>query len=142
MRLSNDRGRCSTASVFTMYDAEDNGNEDQSGHGRERQPADDRAPERRVLLAAFAQAQGHRRHADDHGERGHQYRSKAHEAGLERRRDRVAKRMHMIAPVSAGTDSVVPVANSSHTMPASAAGSAVMMTNGSLHDWKLTTISR
>ena len=54
----------------------------------------------------------------------------------------VATPMHMIAPVSAGTDSVVPVANSIHTMPASAAGSAVMMTKGSLQDWKLTTISR
>ena len=54
----------------------------------------------------------------------------------------VATPMHMIAPVSAGTDSVVPVANSIQTMPASAAGSAVMMTNGSLQDWKLTTISR
>jgi len=31
-------------------------------------------------------------------------------------------------------DSVVPVANNIHTMPARAAGSAVMMTNGSLHD--------
>jgi hypothetical protein len=50
--------------------------------------------------------------------------------------------MHMIAPVSAGTDSVVCVANSIQTMPASAAGSAVMMTNGSSQDWKLTTISR
>ena len=38
--------------------------------------------------------------------------------------------MHMMAPVSAGTDSVVSVANSIQTMPASAAGSAVMMTNG------------
>ena len=54
----------------------------------------------------------------------------------------VATPMHMMAPVSAGTDSVVPVANSIHTMPASAAGSAVMMTNGSLQDWKFTTISR
>ena len=50
--------------------------------------------------------------------------------------------MHMMAPVSAGTESVVSVANSIHTMPASAAGSAVMMTKGSLHDWKFTTISR
>ena len=54
----------------------------------------------------------------------------------------VATPMHMIAPVSAGTDSVVPVTNSIQTMPASAAGSAVMMTNGSSHDWKFTTISR
>ena len=42
----------------------------------------------------------------------------------------VATPMHMIAPVSAGTDSVVCVANSIQMMPASAAGSAVMMTNG------------
>ena len=54
----------------------------------------------------------------------------------------VATPMHMIAPVSAGTDSVVCVTNSIQTMPASAAGRAVMMTNGSSQDWKLTTISR
>ena len=54
----------------------------------------------------------------------------------------VATPMHMIAPVSAGTDSVVPVANSIQTMPASAAGRAVMITNGSSQDWKFTTISR
>ncbi len=50
--------------------------------------------------------------------------------------------MHMIAPVSAGTDSVVWVVNSIQTMPASAAGSAVMITNGSDQDWKFTTIRR
>jgi len=50
--------------------------------------------------------------------------------------------MHMMAPVSAGTDRVVLVANSIHTMPASAAGSAVMMMKGSLQDWKFTTINR
>ena len=44
--------------------------------------------------------------------------------------------------IKAGTDSVVCVANSIQTMPASAAGSAVMITNGSAQDWKLTTISR
>ena len=43
----------------------------------------------------------------------------------------VATPMVMIAPVSAGTDSVVPVMNSIQPMPASAAGSAVMMMNGS-----------
>ena len=50
--------------------------------------------------------------------------------------------MHMMAPVKAGTESVVWVVNSIQTMPASAAGSAVMITNGSDHDWKFTTISR
>ena len=54
----------------------------------------------------------------------------------------VAMPMHMMAPVSAGTDSVVPVMNSIQTMPASAAGSAVMMMKGSSQDWKLTTITR
>src|SRR6202035_2589239 len=50
--------------------------------------------------------------------------------------------MHMIAPVSAGTDSVVWVENSIQTMPARAAGSAVMITNGSDHDWNVETIRR
>ena len=54
----------------------------------------------------------------------------------------VATPMHMIAPVSAGTESVVPVANRIQTMPARAVGSAMMMTNGSAQDWKLTTIRR
>ncbi len=50
--------------------------------------------------------------------------------------------MHMIAPISAGTLTGVRLRNSIQTMPASAAGSAVMMMNGSRQDWKLTTISR
>ncbi len=54
----------------------------------------------------------------------------------------VATPMHMIAPVSAGTESVVWVANSIQTMPAKAAGRAVMMTNGSVQDWKFTTMTR
>ena len=54
----------------------------------------------------------------------------------------VATPMVMIAPVSAGTLSVVPVMNSIQAMPPSAAGSAMMMMKASVHDWKLTTISR
>ena len=54
----------------------------------------------------------------------------------------VATPIVMIAPVSAGTDSVVPVMKSIQAMPASAAGSAAMMMTASIHDWKLTTISR
>ena len=41
-------------------------------------------PKRRVLLAAFAQAQRHRHHADDHGQRRHQHRAKTRVAGLQR----------------------------------------------------------
>ncbi|OIQ63028.1 hypothetical protein GALL_554360 [mine drainage metagenome] len=54
----------------------------------------------------------------------------------------VAVPMHMIAPVKAGTDNVVSVRNSDHTIPAKAPGSAVMMMNGSSQDWKLTTMIR
>ena len=54
----------------------------------------------------------------------------------------VAVPMHMIAPVSAGTDSVVCVRNRIQAIPPKAAGSAVMMMNGSSQDWKLTTITR
>ena len=54
----------------------------------------------------------------------------------------VATPMHMIDPVSAGTLIVVWVTKSIQTIPASAAGSAEMMMNGSSQDWKFTTISR
>jgi len=54
----------------------------------------------------------------------------------------VATPMHMIAPIKAGTLSVVPDRNNIQTIPASAPGSAVMMMNGSVQDWKLTTMSR
>ena len=50
--------------------------------------------------------------------------------------------MHMIAPVNAGTLSRVPVRNRNQAIPASAAGSAEMIRNGSSHDWKFTTISK
>ena len=53
----------------------------------------------------------------------------------------VATPMHMMAPIKAGTLSVVWVRKRNSTIPASAAGSAVMMMKGSSHDWKLTTMS-
>src|SRR5208282_1738978 len=53
----------------TMHQGEDDGNEQQRRAGCEDQAADDGASERRVLLAAFAQTERHRRHADDHGKR-------------------------------------------------------------------------
>jgi hypothetical protein len=54
----------------------------------------------------------------------------------------VATPMHMMAPVSAGTLRRVLVRKRNQTMPASAAGRAEMMRNGSSQDWKLTTMSR
>ena len=54
----------------------------------------------------------------------------------------VATPIHMIAPVSDGTFSVVWVISSIQQIPASAPGNAVMMMKGSSHDWKFTTISK
>ena len=54
----------------------------------------------------------------------------------------VATPTHMMAPISAGTLSVVRVRNRTSTIPASAAGNAVMIMNGSSQDWKFTTISK
>ncbi len=54
----------------------------------------------------------------------------------------VATPIVMIAPVNAGTLSVVPVMNSIQAMPARADGSAATMMAASIHDWKLTTISK
>ncbi len=54
----------------------------------------------------------------------------------------VATPMHMIAPIRAGTLSVVWVRKRIQRMPASAPGSAVRMMNGSIQDWKFTTIRR
>src|SRR5882724_3407815 len=54
----------------------------QSCEGRENQAADDGSSEGSVLLAAFAEADGHGNHADDHGESGHDDRTDADEAGF------------------------------------------------------------
>ena len=137
--------------VVPVNQAEHHRHEEQRRDGREHQAADDRAAERRILLAAFAQAQRHRQHADDHRQRRHQDRAEAREAGFERGLDgaavvvraapsrklttrilfAVATPMHMMAPMSAGTLTVVWVTNRIQAMPPSAAGSAVMMMKGS-----------
>src|SRR5437899_10138392 len=48
---------------------EHGGHEEERRHGRENESADHGAPERRVLLAALAEAERHRHHADDHRDR-------------------------------------------------------------------------
>ena len=52
----------------------------QSGECRENQTADDRAAKRRGLRSAFAQADRHRHHAEDHRGRGHQDRAQTADA--------------------------------------------------------------
>jgi hypothetical protein len=67
-----------------VHEAEHDGHEQQRRQRAEREPADHRAAERRVLLAAVAEAERHRQHPDQHRERGHHDRTEAAEAGVER----------------------------------------------------------
>src|SRR5712692_8796884 len=60
-------------------------NEEQGEERRDQEAADYRTAERGILLAPFAQAERHRQHADDHGERRHADGPQPHGAGLERR---------------------------------------------------------
>src|SRR5579885_1102007 len=117
-----------------MQQGKHSGNKDQGRDRGEQQAADHRAAQRRVLFAALAHSQRHGHHADDHGERRHDHRAETREAGGQRGFHRVAAAMHMMAPIMAGTLSVVCVTKSIRTMPASAAGKAVMMMNGSSQD--------
>src|SRR6185295_18011354 len=73
------RGGGGFGALFLVYHTEHHGNKHQGGNRREDQSADHGAPERRVLLAALAETQRHRHHADDHGERRHQHRAEPDE---------------------------------------------------------------
>ena len=147
----------------TAQHAVDHRHEEQRGHGRHREAADDGAAQRRVLFAAFTQPERHRQHSDDHR---HARSSGPGADGCSPLSEPLSKRVipfmaqivgegdhagycwrsprpiHMIAPMSDGTLKVVCVTKSIQTIPLSAPGSAMMMMNGSSHDWKLTTISR
>ena len=57
------------------------GHEEERGEGGQGQAADDGPAQRGVLLAAFAQAQGHGQHADDHRQGGHDDGAQARQAG-------------------------------------------------------------
>jgi len=130
-------------------------------NGRQQQAADDRAPQRSILLRPFSQTERHRQHAEimasavistgrirvapassaaDSAGSPSRIRCRANETT--RMLLAVATPMVMMAPVSAGTLSVVPVRNSIQAIPANAAGNALTMISGSTQDWKLTTISR
>src|SRR5450631_693080 len=61
--------------LLLVYHTKNHRNKHQRGHGCKDQTADHGAPEWRILLAALAKAERHRRHADDHGERRHQHRT-------------------------------------------------------------------
>ena len=78
-------------------EAEDDGHEEKRSDGGDDKAADDGAAERRVLFAAFAEAGGHRQHADDHGERGHEDGPEPADAGFPRGAERVEALVEIVA---------------------------------------------
>src|SRR5208283_2432363 len=66
-----------------VNDGKDARHKEKSSQGGEEQAADDRAAQGRVLLAAFAKADGHGHHADDHRECGHNHGTHTDEARLQ-----------------------------------------------------------
>ena len=76
------------AAPATVQHAEDRRNQNQRCNGCKNEATDDRAPERGVLLAPFAQTERHRHHPDDHGERSHHDRAETDEPGFQRGRGR------------------------------------------------------
>src|SRR6478609_5367283 len=77
--------------LLLVYHTKNHGNKHQRSNRCKDQPAHHGTPERRVLFAALAQAERHRRHADDHRQRRHQHRAKAHEARFDRGPDGIAE---------------------------------------------------
>src|ERR1035438_1388859 len=66
----------------SMKQTEDCWNEKESGERGAHQSADHGAAQRRIFLAAIAQAKRHRNHADDHRKRRHQHRPEAGKSGF------------------------------------------------------------
>src|SRR6202048_5454946 len=77
--------------LFFVDHAENHGHEHQRGSRCKNQTTDHCSSERSVLLATFAEAQCHWRHADDHRQRSHQHGTEPDEAGFQRRGDRVSQ---------------------------------------------------
>src|SRR6202171_5835012 len=65
--------------LFLVYHTKNHRNKHQRGDRCKDQATDHRASERRVLFAALAEAERHRRHADDHRQRRHQHRTETPE---------------------------------------------------------------
>src|ERR1700685_2707296 len=87
--------------VVAMDDTEHDRDEEERRDGGENEPTDHGAAERGILLAALAQAERHRQHADDHCQRRHQHGTQTHESGLERGLRRIAK---LVEPLARKTD--------------------------------------
>src|SRR5580704_5444578 len=68
----------------SMDDGKHARNKKQCRHGGKQQATNHRAAQRRVLFAAFAEANRHWHHADHHCQRRHDHGTYAHVAGFER----------------------------------------------------------
>src|ERR1700716_798215 len=77
--------------LLFVYHTKHHGNEHQCRNRCKNQSTDHGAAERRVLLAALAEAQCHRRHADDHRQCRHQHRAEPDETGLQGGRNGIAE---------------------------------------------------
>ena len=64
--------------------AVDDGHYKERRKRRQQQAPNDGAAERRILLSTLSEPEGHRQHADDHGQRGHQHGTNARMAGCQR----------------------------------------------------------
>src|SRR5690242_9112514 len=93
------RRKVNAAAAFApaVNHGENAGHEKERREGRENQPADDRTAERGVLLAALAKTDGHRHHADNHRESGHQNGAYADKARFESRVAGVLSFRHLLA---------------------------------------------
>ena len=80
-----------------VNDREHGRHEKQRGDGRKNQAADDGASQRRILLAAIAQPERHRDHADDHGQGRHEHRAQPRESGLQRGLEGIIAGIHALA---------------------------------------------
>ena len=83
-----------------VNDAEHGGYKKQGGCRRKEQTADDGPAQGRILFAAFAKAEGHGHHADDHGQGRHHYGTQAGISGLKDRGDRIIALGHPLAGVA------------------------------------------
>ena len=116
--------------------------------------ADDGAGQRRVLLAARFEAEGHGNHAEQRGQRSHQNGAQANLAGLhgcfaeaafpargERSANSTIRMLFettmpviMMTPISDMMFSVLPVSSRMSTTPARPGGMAMRMMNGSMNE--------
>jgi hypothetical protein len=79
----------------SVQHAEDGRDKEQGGDGGKQQAANHRPAQWGVLLSPLTHAQGHRSHADNHGQRRHDDQPKTGKAGLQRRHRGIDAASHL-----------------------------------------------